>query len=87
MKTKYLRVGDRCPTDGCGRQLAAATPSGGYLECSAGHAHATRMPCQEPNCRRLATSFQWRSGVGRSAFCAEHDPWPFSRSKEVVCPD
>jgi hypothetical protein len=75
-RPRYLRSGDPCPTPRCGRRLALASPSGAYLECSEEHVHGTRIRCQEPGCRRLATSFQVHITHGRRATCAEHDTWP-----------
>ena len=74
---RRLGAGDLCPTAGCDQRLRIAAPSGGYLECSRGHLHATRMPCDVPGCRRLATSFALYAGRGRRSTCAEHDSWPF----------
>jgi hypothetical protein len=72
-----LVAGDPCPTEGCGERLEIASPSGGFVECARKHVHAVRMTCQEPGCRRLATSFTNKVGRGRKATCADHDSWPF----------
>jgi hypothetical protein len=73
---RRLQEFDPCPTDGCGRELHFASPSGAYLNCTEGHVHATRTRCQEPGCRRLATSFLSSQGGSRKAFCTDHDTWP-----------
>jgi hypothetical protein len=74
---RRLCAGDPCPTAGCDQRLRIASPSGGYLQCRNDHLHATRIKCDVPGCRRLATSFQCYVGRGRRATCAEHDSWPF----------
>jgi hypothetical protein len=72
-----LVAGDPCPIEGCGERLEIAAPSGAYIECKNRHLHAVRVRCQEPGCRRIATSFVSRSGKVRRATCADHDSWPY----------